>query len=95
MAPAPLQIKVNALKRLIKEEKLYQQEGEDQEKYVAQMKANKHDIYEIRKQIEVLDESKRMVPQVTQKIKEHREGLAIFLETYQGDEDVTVAKSLI
>ncbi|KAG7662656.1 RBL2 [[Candida] subhashii] len=95
MAPSPLQIKVSALKRLIKEEKLYQQEVTEQEQYVAQMKANNGDEYEIKKQIEVLEESKRMVPQVTTKIEQHREALKQFLESYTGDEDTKEAQDLV
>lgn len=95
MAPSQLQIKVSALKRLIKEEKLYQQEVKEQEQYVAQMKANNADEYEIKKQIEVLEESKRMVPQVTTKIEEHRDALKQFLESYSGDEDVKQAQELL
>ncbi|EMG48579.1 Tubulin-specific chaperone A [Candida maltosa Xu316] len=95
MAPSPLQIKVNALKRLIKEEKLYQQEVTEQEQFVNQMKSNNADEYELKKQIEVLEEAQRMVPEVTKKIKEHKEALKEFLETYKGDEDVSAAKELL
>ncbi|EGW34156.1 uncharacterized protein SPAPADRAFT_59576 [Spathaspora passalidarum NRRL Y-27907] len=95
MSPSPLQVKVSALKRLIKEEKLYQQEVSEQEQYVNKMKESNADEYEIKKQVEVLEESKRMVPQVTKKIGEHREALKSFLETYSGDEDLTAAKELL
>ncbi|CAK7903201.1 tubulin-specific chaperone A [[Candida] anglica] len=95
MAPTPLQIKVNSLKRLIKEETLYKQEVTDQEKYVEQMKSKDADEYELKKQVQVLEESQRMVPELTRKIKEHKEALVSFLDTYTGDEDVSVAKSLI
>lgn len=95
MAPSALQIKVNSLKRLIKEEKIYKKEVEEQEQYVSQMKANNADEYEIKKQIEVLQESQRMVPEVTQKVADHKEALKQFLENYKGDEDVAEAKELI
>lgn len=95
MPPSTLQIKVNALKRLLKEEKLYKNEVTEQEQYVEQMKANKADEYEVKKQIEVLQESQRMVPEVTKKIADHKEALSQFLESYKGDEDVTEAKALI
>lgn len=67
MGPSPLQIKVNALKRLIKEEKLSKQEVAEQEQHINQMKANNADEYELKKQIQVLEESQRMVPEVTKK----------------------------
>lgn len=95
MAPSPVQIKVNALKRLIKEETLYKQEVTEQESYVNQMRANKVDEYELKKQIEVLEESQRMVPEVTKKIAQHKEALSQFLESYDGEDDLTEAKSLI
>ena len=54
MGPSPLQIKVNALKRLIKEEKLSKQEVAEQEQHINQMKANNADEYELKKQIQFL-----------------------------------------
>ncbi|KAF6066908.1 Tubulin binding cofactor A family protein [Candida albicans] len=67
MGPSPLQIKVNALKRLIKEEKLSKQEVAEQEQHINQMKANNADEYELKKQIQVLEESQRMVPKSPKK----------------------------
>ncbi|KAI5962374.1 DIT1 [Candida pseudojiufengensis] len=95
MSPTPLQIKVNALKRLIKEEQLYQQEVKDQETYVNQMKSQNADEYEIKKQIQVLEESQRMVPQVNEKIKELKQSLEEFINNYNGDEDLSIAKNLL
>lgn len=95
MAPSQLQIKVNALKRLTKEESMYKDDVEQQEKHIAQMKADNADEYEIRKQVEVLQESNRMIPTVTGKIAEHKSALESFLETYDGEEDVSIAKELI
>ncbi|CAH6721610.1 tubulin-specific chaperone A [[Candida] jaroonii] len=95
MPPSQLAIKTNALKRLIKEKSLYSQEVEDQSKYVQQLKASNSDEYELKKQIEVLEESKRMVPQVDSKIEAMKKSLKDFLESYNGDEDVATAKSLL
>ncbi|KAG5420541.1 RBL2 [Candida metapsilosis] len=95
MAPSQLQIKVNALKRLIKEEGLYQREVTEQEQHVNQMKANNADEYELKKQVEVLEESKRMVPQVSKKIEDLKKSLQEYLESYTGDEDLTEAKELL
>lgn len=95
MAPSQLEIKVNALKRLIKEESLYTHEVEEQEKYVKQMEANQADKYELKKQNQVLEESKKMVPEVTKKINEHKESLKEFLSSYNGDEDVSAAQQLL
>lgn len=95
MGPTPLAIKVNALKRLIKEEKLYKQEVAEQKNIVEQMKANNADSYEIKKQVEVLNESERMVPELTKKITTHKKSLQDFLENCSGDEDLTAAKELL
>lgn len=95
MAPSQLQIKTNALKRLLKEESLYQQEVTEQEKFVSQMQANNTDEYELKKQVQVLDESKRMVPEVSQKIKEHKELLKKYLDEYSGSEDLSESKQLV
>ena len=95
MGPSPLQIKVNALKRLIKEEKLSKQEVAEQEQHINQMKANNADEYELKKQIQVLEESQRMVPEVTKKVAEYIQALKEFLDSYKGDEDVTEAKELL
>lgn len=95
MAPSPVSIKVNALKRLIKEETIYRQEVAEQELHVAQIKAANADEYEVRKQQEVLEEAHRMVPELAAKIQQHREALAAFLQSYKGDEDVAEARALV
>lgn len=95
MSPSALQIKVNALKRLIKEESLYQQEVAEQQNFVNQMKSNNADEYELKKQIQVLEESQRMVPEVSEKIKKHKQALVEFVENYKGDEDLSAANELI
>lgn len=95
MGPTPLAIKVNALKRLIKEETLYKQEVSEQKSIVDQMKANNADSYEIKKQIEVLNESERMVPELTKKIATHKKSLQEYLDSYGGDEDLSAAQELL
>ncbi|KAK6205097.1 tubulin binding cofactor A [Scheffersomyces amazonensis] len=95
MSPTQLTIKVNALKRLIKEEKLYQQEVNEQESYVESMKTNNGDKYEIKKQVEVLDESKRMIEELKKKLVTYKEDLKTFIASYSGDEDLTAAKELL
>lgn len=74
---------------------MYRNEVNEQEKYVEQMRTSKADEYELKKQIEVLNESQRMVPELLKKIKEHREKLVEFLESYAGDEDTSIARSLV
>ncbi|CDR38986.1 CYFA0S02e10066g1_1 [Cyberlindnera fabianii] len=92
MSPSPLEIKTSALTRLLKEEKLYQQELKDQESHIASMKAQNADPYELKKQVEVLDDTKRVIPELKKKISEMAQSLEDFLKTYDGAEDVTSAK---
>jgi tubulin-specific chaperone A len=51
MAPSQLQIRTNALSRLLKEEKLYHGEVEDTSKRIEQMKVGGSDEYEIKKMV--------------------------------------------
>jgi tubulin-specific chaperone A len=53
MAPSQLQIKTNALGRLLKESNLYQKEVEEQQARVDNLKANSADEYEIKKAVGV------------------------------------------
>lgn len=95
MAPTPLEIKTKALGRLVKEESLYQQELKDQEKVVSELKAANGDEYEIKKQIEVFEDTKQMIPEIRTKIKESLESLESFIESYTGVEDLTASKENI
>ncbi|SGZ51655.1 CIC11C00000002660 [Sungouiella intermedia] len=95
MSPTPLQIKVKALQRLTTEKSYYAKEVAENTQTLEQMRANGADPYEVKKQSQVLDESKRMVPELDSKIKEHAQNLSEFLKVYNGDEDTTFAKSLI
>lgn len=95
MPPTPLEIKTKALQRLLKEHQLYEKEVLEQEEYLKQMKASDSDEYEIRKQEKVLDESKRMVPELAKKIKQHGEALKLFLGGYSGEEDLDIPRELL
>lgn len=95
MAPTALEIKTKALQRLLKERQLYENEVSEQEEYLKQMKASDSDEYEVRKQEKVLNESRRMVPELAKKIKEHGEALKLFIAGYTGEEDLGVPRELI
>lgn len=94
MSPTQLQIKVKALERLISEKSFYCKEVKEYAQSLDQMKSAGADVYEVRKQAQVLEESQRMVPELERKIKEHTRSLSDFLKTYDGDEDTAIAKSL-
>lgn len=51
MAPSQLQIKINALTRLVKESNLYEKETAEQQARVDTLKANNADEYEIKKAV--------------------------------------------
>lgn len=51
MAPSQLQIKINALTRLVKESNLYEKETAEQQARVDALKANNADEYEIKKAV--------------------------------------------
>ena len=95
MAPTQLEIKVKALQRLQKEQELYRVDLLEEGKVLAQLKNKNTDEYDLRKQTEVLQESERMIEELTRKIKEHKENLTRFVNLYEGNEDLSLAKSLI
>nr|XP_054756614.1 tubulin-specific chaperone A-like [Lytechinus pictus] len=64
-----IKIKTGVLKRCTKEKVMYEKEVVSQEKKVETMKAGGDDEYNIKKQIEVLEESKMMIPDCTRRIR--------------------------
>lgn len=70
MAPSRLEIRVKALVRLLKDEKLYHQELAEQQAVVDAMKARGADEYDLKKQIEVLEDTRQMIPALRGKVQE-------------------------
>lgn len=95
MAPTQLEIKSKALARLIKEEGLYQKELKEQEEHVQGLKSSNADSYEIKKQEEVLEDTRKVIPEVRKKISEAQESLESYITDYTGTEDLTTAKKNI
>lgn len=96
MAPSTLQIKTRALERLIKEEKLYREEYKEQEDYVNQLKANPEtDEFDLKKQIEILNESEKMIPAIRGKVAEHLKDLKEYLSSYDGSDDTGASQKTI
>lgn len=93
MAPTQLEIKVKSLERLVKEESYYQQEAKDQAEHVESLKKDpKIDPYDLKKQVEVLEDTKRLLPTLYQKIREFKDDLTQFLSTYKGAENLEPSK---
>ncbi|SCV05855.1 LANO_0H16666g1_1 [Lachancea nothofagi CBS 11611] len=96
MAPSQLEIKVRSLQRLVKEEKYYQQELEDQKTHVQKLKSEGQvDPYDLKKQVEVLQDTERLLPALYGKIDQFKHDLALFVDSYNGSEDLDSAKSII
>lgn len=95
MAPTKLEIKVNVVKRLLKESKLYDEEASDQEKAVSAMKDRQEDPYLIHKQEVLLKEARMMIAEIKKKVEEQKTNLAKYLDNYDGDEDTSAARALI
>jgi len=64
-----LKIKTGVVKRLAKEKEMYEKEAVDQAAKVEKMKAEEKDEYDIKKQKEVLEESRIMIPDCKRRLK--------------------------
>lgn len=95
MAPSQLEIKSKALGRLVKEEGLYQKELKEQEDLVQTLKSSNADSYEVKKQEEVLADTKKVIPEVRKKISEAQKSLEEYIKDYTGTEELTTAKDNI
>ncbi|XP_060936199.1 tubulin-specific chaperone A [Limanda limanda] len=75
-----IKIKTGIVKRLAKEEISYITEAKQQEEKVARLKAEAGDEYVIKKQIEVLQEARMMVPDCHRRLSIAHEDLTNLLE---------------
>lgn len=79
MAPEPLEIKQNVVKRLTKELSVYKLEAEQQKARIDKMVSNGADSYDIKKQYEVLDECLAMIPDTEKRLKNAEKDLEQFM----------------
>ncbi|XP_028399202.1 tubulin-specific chaperone A-like [Dendronephthya gigantea] len=84
-----LKIKTNVVKRIGKEVKMYEKESQSLEEKVRQMESEGKDEYDIRKQKEVLAESKSMVPDTNRRLKTAIEDL----KSYMGETEQELSES--
>ncbi|OEJ83091.1 Tubulin-specific chaperone A [Hanseniaspora osmophila] len=90
MPPSKLYIKTKALERLLKEEDYYKKELQDQQKLVNTLKDDKSvDPYELKKHIEVLQDTERLFPSLYQKIDEFKVDLENYLKEFSKDSGVS------
>ncbi|XP_071964574.1 tubulin-specific chaperone A-like [Antedon mediterranea] len=80
-----LKIKTGVLKRCAKEKIMYQKEGEQIAEKIEKMKADNKDEYDIKKQMEVLAESKMMIPDCTKRIEAAYSDLEQLIEECKTD----------
>ncbi|KAI7795731.1 tubulin-specific chaperone A [Triplophysa rosa] len=76
-----IKIKTGVVRRLAKEEMMYIKESKQQEEKVERLKAEAGDEYVIKKQMEVLQESKMMVPDCHRRLAMAHADLQQLLET--------------
>ncbi|XP_030005967.1 tubulin-specific chaperone A [Sphaeramia orbicularis] len=76
-----IKIKTGIVKRLAKEEIAYVNEAKQQEQKIERMKAEAGDEYVIKKQLEVLQESKMMIPDCRRRLATAHADLLQLLET--------------
>ena len=62
---------------------------------IASMKSADADEYEIKKQVEVLEDTKKMIPLLREKIQQSLESLEQFLKDYTGEDSLDSASANI
>uniref|UniRef100_A0AAV2IUK0 Tubulin-specific chaperone A n=1 Tax=Knipowitschia caucasica TaxID=637954 RepID=A0AAV2IUK0_KNICA len=87
-----IKIKTGVVKRLVKEEAMYRKEAQQQEQKVERMKAEAGDEYVIKKQVEVLQEARMMIPDTHRRLAIAHADLGQLLET---EEDLAEAEEFI
>ncbi|KAL6944905.1 hypothetical protein ACO0QE_002347 [Hanseniaspora vineae] len=94
MPPSKLYIKTKALERLLKEEDYYKKELQDQQDLVNTLKENNSaDPYELKKHIEVLQDTERLFPSLYQKIDEFKVDLENYLKEFSKDFNVSAVQN--
>ncbi|XP_043831478.1 tubulin-specific chaperone A [Dromiciops gliroides] len=75
-----IKIKTGVVKRLAKEKMMYEKEAKQQEEKVEKMKAEDGENYAIKKQTEILQESRMMIPDCQRRLEAARSDLLQLLE---------------
>ncbi|XP_053195383.1 tubulin-specific chaperone A [Scomber japonicus] len=84
-----IKIKTGIVKRLAKEETAYINEAKQQEQKIERLKSEAEDDYVIKKQMEVLQESRMMIPDCRRRLTIAHADLVQLLET---EEDLAEAE---
>ncbi|XP_070541816.1 tubulin-specific chaperone A-like [Ptychodera flava] len=75
-----IKIKTGVVKRLNKEKAMYEKEVVDQDEKIKKMEADGKDEYDIKKQKEVLQESKQMIPDCKKRLATAHSELTTMVE---------------
>ncbi|XP_035578311.1 tubulin-specific chaperone A-like [Zalophus californianus] len=76
-----IKIKTSAVKRLVKEKMMYEKEAKQQEDKIKKMKAENGENYAIKKQAEILQESRMMIPDCQRRLEAAYTDLLQLLES--------------
>ncbi|XP_065513081.1 tubulin-specific chaperone A [Caloenas nicobarica] len=82
-----IKIKTGVVRRLAKEKVMYEKEAKQQEEKIEKMKAEACDDYGIKKQIEILQESRMMIPDCQRRLEIAHADLTQLLENEKELED--------
>ncbi|XP_002731209.1 tubulin-specific chaperone A-like [Saccoglossus kowalevskii] len=88
-----IKIKTGVVKRLTKEKAMYEKESIEQAAKVQKMEDEKKDEYDIRKQKEVLQESKQMIPDCEKRLRKAHSELTTMLENEKDLEETEEYKA--
>lgn len=95
MSPSTLEIKISALQRLVKDDAYYKAELNEQKNLVSGQKAllaqdptDENLQYELKKNVEIFEETKKMFPELKKKISATTQSLKEYIkkENVQGEE---------
>ncbi|XP_013370374.1 PREDICTED: tubulin-specific chaperone A [Chinchilla lanigera] len=76
-----IKIKTGVVKRLVKEKVMYEKEAKQQEEKIEKMKAEDGENYAIKKQAEILQESRMMIPDCQRRLEAAYTDLQQILES--------------
>ncbi|KAJ3431885.1 tubulin-specific chaperone a [Anaeramoeba flamelloides] len=83
-----IKIKTGACKRLYKEKNYYEMEATKQENKIKELRNKNTDQYTINKQEEILQETRSMIPDCTNRLQNYYEGLVELVENERDNEVV-------
>nr|XP_006200114.1 tubulin-specific chaperone A-like [Vicugna pacos] len=87
-----IKIKTGAVKRLVKEKMMYEKEAKQQEEKIEKLKAEDGENYAIKKQAEILQESRMMIPDCQRRLEAAYSDLLQLLESEKDLEEAVEYK---